>query len=64
MEKASLEQAPLIATVPVEKPMLQQLYSWRDWLVDKAPLGTTVRDCSLWISPSQSRGKGRSSLQC
>ena len=67
MEKATLEQVHLKVTVAVDKicatagTPLERL-----WLIDKALLGagTTLRDCSLWINPSQSRGKGRSSLQC
>ena len=67
MQKATLQQAHLKATVALDKSMLQQVCPWRGCgsrvrlhLEQVQPL----KDYSLWVSPSQSRGKERSSLQC
>ena len=49
MDKAMLEQVHLKVTVAVDKSLQQQVCPWRNWRIDKAPLGAGIplRDCSL-----------------
>lgn len=62
MHKATLEHVHVKATVAVAAGKALE----RLWLTDKILLGADrpPRNCSMWVSPTQNKGKGRCLLEC